>query len=395
MADTNKRDYYEALGVKKDATEAELKKAYRRLAKENHPDLHPGDKAAEARFKEINEAYEVLSDKEKRAKYDQFGFAGVDPNFGAGGPGGGFGGFDVGDIFESFFGGFGGFGGSGGGRSRTGPSKGQTLRTSITLTLEEAAFGCEKQVDIQHVESCDSCHGTGCAEGTTAEVCPECHGAGTVRVQQRTVFGNMSTTTVCPNCRGEGRIIHQPCKSCGGAGGVRRKKKVTVKVPAGIDAGQAISVRGQGDMGRNGGPAGDLIVGINIMPHVLFRREGTDIYLEQAVSFLQAALGAQLQIPTLKEEVRWTLPAGTQPGTRFRLRDQGVPVLNGRGRGDQFVTIRVEVPKKLTAEQRQALERFGETMGESVNPVSAPEPEKSEESAKGGKSEGFFHRKKK
>ncbi len=395
MADTNKRDYYEALGVNKNATEAELKKAYRKLAKENHPDLHPGDKAAEARFKEINEAYEVLSDKEKRAKYDQFGFAGVDPNFGAGGPGGGFGGFDMGDIFESFFGGFGGFGGGGGGQSRTGPAKGKTLRSNLTLTLEEVAFGCEKDVNIQHVEACDACRGTGCAEGTTAEVCPDCHGSGSVRVQQRTVFGNMSTTTVCPNCRGEGRIIHQPCKACGGSGGVRRAKKVTVKIPAGIDNGQAISVRGQGDMGRNGGPAGDLIVGINVLPHVLFRREGTAVYLEHTVSFLQAALGAQLELPTLKDPVRWNLPAGTQPGTVFRLRDQGIPVLNGRGRGDQFVTIRVEVPRKLTPEQREALEKFGQAMGEGQE-KSAPDLDESkgEENAH-GKGESFFSRRKK
>ena len=267
MADQKKRDYYEVLGVKKGASDDELKKAYRKLAKQNHPDLNPGDKAAEARFKEINEAYEVLSDKEKRAKYDQFGFAGVDPNFGAGGPGGagGFGGFDVSDLFGSFFGGgFGGFGG--GGQSRTGPAKGSTVRASLTLTLEEAAFGCEKDVNISHVESCDVCGGTGCEPGTTAEVCPECHGSGQVRMQQRTMFGTMSTSTVCPNCRGEGKIIHQKCKACGGSGGVRRQKKVHVKVPAGIDNGQAISVRGQGDMGRNGGPAGDLIVGINVMP---------------------------------------------------------------------------------------------------------------------------------
>ena len=293
MADQKKRDYYEVLGVQKGASDDELKKAYRKLAKQNHPDLNPGDKEAEARFKEINEAYEVLSDKEKRAKYDQFGFAGVDPNFGAGGAGGGFG-FDMGDIFGSFFGGgFGGFGG-GGSKARTGPSKGGTVRTSLTLTLEEAAFGCEKDVTISHVESCDVCGGTGCEPGTTAEVCPECHGTGQVRMQQRTVFGTMSTSTICPNCRGEGKIIHQKCKACGGSGGVRRQKKVHVKVPAGIDNGQAISVRGQGDMGRNGGPAGDLIVGINVAPHPRLRREGPHIYLDQTVSILQATLGGEV-----------------------------------------------------------------------------------------------------
>ncbi len=364
MADQKKRDYYEVLGVKKGASDDELKKAYRKLAKQNHPDLNPGDKAAEARFKEINEAYEVLSDKEKRAKYDQFGFAGVDPNFGAGGPGGGFGGFDMGDIFGSFFGGFGGFGGGGGSSGRTGPAKGSTVRTGLTLTLEEAAFGCEKDVTITHVESCDVCGGSGCEPGTTAEVCPECHGSGQVRMQQRTVFGTMSTSTVCPNCRGEGKIIHQKCKACSGTGGVRQKKKVHVKIPAGIDNGQAISVRGQGDMGRNGGPAGDLIVAINVTPHPRLRREGSHIYLDQAVSILQATLGGEVEIPSLDGKIKCKIEPGTQPGTTLRLGGKGVPNLNGRGRGDQYVTVRVEIPRNLTEEQRQALRKFAETMGE-------------------------------
>ena len=383
MADQNKRDYYEVLGVSKGASDDELKKAYRKLAKQNHPDLNPGDKAAEERFKEVNEAYEVLSDKDKRAKYDQFGFAGVDPNFGAGG--GGFGGFgDMGDIFSSFFGGgFGGFGG-GGAQTRTGPAKGKTVRSSLTLTLEEAAFGCEKDVTINHIEACDSCGGSGCAEGTTAEVCPDCHGSGSVRLQQRTVFGNMSTTTVCPNCRGEGKIIHQPCKSCGGSGGLRKSKKVHVKVPAGIDNGQAISVRAQGDMGRNGGPAGDLIVGINVKPHARLNRDGFHIYLDQSVSFLQATLGAEVEIPSLDGKIKCKVAAGTQPGTTLRLQGKGVPVLNGRGRGDQFVTIRVEVPRNLNAEQKEALRKFGEAMGETP---AASAPAANEED------KGFFHRK--
>ena len=383
MAD--KRDYYEVLGVQKGASEDELKKAYRKLAKQNHPDLHPGDKEAEARFKEINEAYEVLSDKEKRAKYDQFGFAGVDPNFGAGaggaggGFGGGFGGFDVSDLFGSFFGGSGGFegfgGGFGGGRPKTGPSKGANVRATLSLTLEEAAFGCERDVTISHIEACDDCKGTGCAPGTTPEICPNCHGTGTVRMQQRTALGMISTSTVCPNCRGEGKIIHQPCKSCGGSGGVRRQKKVHVKVPAGIDNGQAISVRGQGDMGRNGGPAGDLIVGINVRPHAQLRRDGTSIYLDQDISFLQAALGAEIEIPSLDGRIKCTVPAGTQPGTTLRLRGKGVPELNGRGRGDQFVKVRVPVPRNLNEEQKEALRRFGETMGEV--PTAAPHHEES------------------
>ncbi len=395
MADNQKkRDYYEVLGVAKGASDADLKKAYRKMAKENHPDLHPGDKAAEARFKEINEAYEVLSDKEKRAKYDQFGHAGVDPNFGAGGfGGGGFGGFDMGDIFGSFFGGFGGgnsgFGGSA--QRRNGPMKGGNVRAGVTVTLEEAAFGCQREITINRMESCDVCQGSGCAPGTTAEVCPDCHGSGTVRMQQRTVFGTMSTQTVCPNCRGEGKIIHQPCKSCSGSGAVRRQKKISVNIPAGIDDGQAISLRGQGDVGKNGGPAGDVIVGITVKPHAKLRREGVTIYLEQTISFLQAALGDELEIPTLDGKVKYTIPEGTQTGTTFRLRDKGVPSLNGRGRGDQLVTVKVETPRNLTQVQKEALRKFGETLG--GTPAAKPETKpKGEPEGK-----GFFgkHQKKK
>ncbi len=389
MADQKKRDYYEVLGVNKTATDDELKKAYRKLAKKNHPDLNPGDKEAEARFKELNEAYEVLSDAEKRQKYDQFGFAGVDPNFGAGGGGfgGGFGGFDMGDIFGSFFGG--GFGG-GGSASKTGPAKGGTVRTSLTLTLEEAAFGCQKEVVIYHMEPCDTCHGSGCASGTTAEVCPECHGSGQVRMQQRTMFGTMSTNTVCPNCRGEGKIIHQPCTDCGGTGGVRRKKTIPVKIPAGIDNGQAVSVRSQGDMGRNGGPAGDLIVGVQITPHPRLRRDGVNIYLDQTVSFFQAAMGDMVEIPSLDGKVKCKVEPGTQPGTTLRLRGKGVPSLNGRGRGDQFVTIRVEVPRTMNEGQKAALRQFAEAMGEVAAGGQAqnaeqkkPEPKSADKEEKG------------
>ena len=371
-----KRDYYEVLGVPKTAKDEELKKAYRKLAKENHPDLHPGDKQAEARFKEINEAYEVLSDKEKRAKYDQFGHAAFDPSFGAGA--GGFGGFDMGDIFGSFFGGFGGFGGNGGGgQTKNGPIKGGNVRGTVSVTLEEAAFGCEKEVTISRLEGCDTCEGTGCAPGTTAEICPNCHGTGSVRMQQRTVFGTMSTTTVCPNCRGEGKIIHQPCKACGGSGSLRRQKKINLTIPAGIDDGQAISLRGQGDVGKNGGPAGDLIVGIQIKPHPRLRREGTIIYLDQTITFLQAALGAELEIPTLDGKVKYTIPEGTQTGTTFRLRGKGVPTLNGRGRGDQLVTVKVVVPKDMTETQKESLRQFGAAMGEIEKKDEEPEETKS------------------
>ena len=363
-----KRDYYEVLGVAKSASEDELKKAYRKLAKQYHPDLNPGDKTAEAKFKEINEAYEVLSDKEKRARYDQFGHAGVDPNFGAGGfGGGGFGGFDMGDIdlgdiFGSFFGG--GFGGGGSARRNNGPMKGETMRASVTISFEEAAFGCEKEITLSRTETCEACTGTGCAPGTTAEVCPDCHGSGTVRIQRGGGSFTFATTATCPKCGGTGKIIHSPCKTCNGEGAVRKTRKITVKIPAGIDNGQAISLRGQGGAGRNGGPAGDLLISVTVRPHEFFKREGTSVFLDHPVTFLQATLGAELEIPTIDGKVKWSLPAGTQPGTTFRLRGKGIPSVNGRGRGDQYVTVNVQVPTELTREQKEALRAYGEAMGE-------------------------------
>ena len=369
MAD-QKRDYYEVLGVSKGATDDEIKKSYRKLAKQYHPDLNPGDKAAEARFKEVNEAYEILSDKEKRARYDQFGHAGVDPNFNPGGGfGGGFGGFtdmgdiDLGDLFGSFFGG--GFGGGASSR-RNGPQKGETIRTGVAISFEEAAFGCEKEVTVSRTEQCDVCHGTGCAPGTTAEVCPDCHGSGTVRIQRGGGGFSFATTTTCPKCRGAGKIIHQPCKTCNGAGSVRRQKKLAVTIPAGIDNGQAVSLRGQGGAGKNGGPAGDLLIAVTVRPHPTFRREGTSVYMDQPVSFVQAALGAELEIPTIDGTVKYTMPEGTQSGTTFRLRGKGIPGLNGRGRGDQYVTVKVQVHTGLSRAQKDALKAFGTTMGETA-----------------------------
>ena len=363
-----KRDYYEVLGVSKGASDDEIKKAYRKMAKQYHPDLNPGDKTAEAKFKEVNEAYEVLSDKEKRSRYDQFGHAGVDPNFGAGagGPFGGFSGadfgdIDLGDIFGSFFGG--GFGGGSSSR-RNGPMKGDTLRAGVTITFEEAAFGCEKEIILNREETCETCHGSGCEPGTTAEICPNCLGTGTVRIQRGGGAFTFATTASCPKCNGTGKIIHQPCKSCNGSGSVRKQRKITVKIPAGIDNGQAVSLRGQGGAGRNGGPAGDLIISVTVRPHAFFKRDGTSVYLEQPVSFLQATLGAELEIPTIDGKVKWTLPEGTQPGTTFRLRGKGIPSINGRGRGDQFVTVQVQVPKNLTREQKEALHAYGQAMGE-------------------------------
>ncbi|MBU5434542.1 molecular chaperone DnaJ [Pseudoflavonifractor sp. MSJ-37] len=364
-----KRDYYEVLGVSKGASDDELKKAYRKLAKKYHPDLNPGDKEAEAKFKEVNEAYEVLSDKEKRARYDQFGHAGVDPNYN---PGGGYGGFsgadfgdiDLGDIFGSFFGGgFSGFGGGGGSR-RAGPMKGDTLRAAITISFEEAAFGCEKQIELTRSEACDDCKGTGCAPGTTAEICPDCHGSGTIRIQRGGGAFSFATTTSCPKCHGTGKIIHSPCSTCHGEGAVRKTRKITAKIPAGIDNGQAISLRGQGGAGKNGGPAGDLIISVSVRPHARFKRDGMNVYLEQKVSFLQATLGAELEIPTIDGNVKWTLPEGTQPGATFRLKGKGIPSVSGRGRGDQYVTVSVDVPRGLDREQKEALRAFGRAMGE-------------------------------
>ena len=367
-----KRDYYEVLGVSKGASDDEIKKAYRKLAKKYHPDMNPGDKEAEAKFKEANEAYSILSDSEKRARYDQFGHAGVDPNYGAGGPGGGFGGFDMGDIdlgdiFGSFFGGgFGGFGGSASSR-RNGPQKGESLRASLTISFEEAAFGCEKEINLNRTEECEACHGSGAEPGTTAETCPDCRGTGVVRVQQRTGGFAFSSTAPCSRCRGTGKIIHTPCKACGGSGSVKKTKRVTVSIPAGIDDGQAISLRGQGNAGKNGGPAGDLIVAVHVKPHPQFHRDGTTVLYEQPVTFYQAVMGAELEIPTIDGKVKYNLPAGTQTGTTFRLRGKGIPELRGRGRGDQYVTVRVQVPTSLNGEQKEALRAFAEAMGEDVS----------------------------
>lgn len=386
-----KRDYYEVLGVSKGVSDDELKKAYRKLAKQCHPDLNPGDKKAETQFKEVNEAYEVLSDKDKRARYDQFGHAGVDPNYNPGGGfGGGFGGFsgdfgdiDLGDIFGTFFGG--GFGGGGGSARRNGPAKGETLRSSVAISFEEAAFGCEKEITLTRSEECDVCKGTGCAPGTTAEICPDCHGSGVIRIQRGGGAFSFATTAQCPKCGGTGKLIHSPCKTCNGAGSVHKQRKITVKIPAGIDNGQAISLRGQGGAGKNGGPAGDLIISVTVRPHAQFKRDGVHVYLEQKVSFLQATLGAELEIPTIDGKVKWTLPEGTQPGATFRLKGKGIPSVNGRGRGDQYVTVLVDVPRGLTHEQKQALRSYGRAMGE----LAAEEAEE-EEGLK-----GFFDKRKK
>ncbi len=364
MAD--KRDYYEVLGVERSASDDEIKKAYRSLAKKYHPDLHPGDADAEAHFKEINEAYEVLSDAEKKQKYDAYGFAGVDPNYGAGagaGGGAGFGGFggfgggfqdfDLGSIFDSFFGG----GGSTQTR-RNAPSKGSNLRAEISITFEEAAFGCKKTIDVSRVETCEDCGGSGAAKGTETETCSVCHGTGTVRTTQRTPLGAFSSTGPCTACRGTGKIIKTPCPTCRGQGSIRRKRKIEVNIPAGIDDEQTVALRGQGNAGSNGGLSGDLYVTVDVKPHPIFTREGQDVHCEVPISFTDAALGAELEVATIDGKVKYTIPEGTQTGSVFRLRGKGIPYPNSTRRGDHYVTVNVEVPRNLSNKQKELLRQF-------------------------------------
>lgn len=361
-----KRDCYEVLGLQKTATADEIKKAYRKIIKENHPDLHPGDKECEERCKEANLAYEILSDEEKRKKYDQFGHAAFDPNAGFGG-GAGFGGFEgfggFGDIFGDIFGGFGGFGG--GTRSNpNAPRKGENIRTNVTISFEEAAFGCKKEVTVIRVEPCADCGGSGCADGTTPEICPDCGGSGQVRVTQRTPFGMMQSTAACSRCGGSGKIIHQPCKTCKGKGNVRRQQKIEVNVPAGIDDGQTISKTGAGNAGINGGPNGDLLVSVTVRPHAKFERDGTSVLLEQEISYAQAVLGAEIEVPTIDGKVKLNIPEGTQPGAVFRLKGKGIPYLRGSGRGDQFISVTIKVPKNLSSSQKELLRQFAASMGD-------------------------------
>ena len=361
MAD--KRDYYEVLGISKGASEDEIKKAYKKMARKYHPDLNPDNKEAEEKFKEVNEAYEVLSDPDKKARYDQYGHAGVDPNFGAGaGVDGSFDFGDLGDIFGNFFGG--GFGGGGRRTNPNAPQRGESIRLSLTISFEEAAFGCEKEVTVERMEQCGTCGGSGCAAGTTPEVCPDCHGSGQVQVRRQTPMGVFATSSPCGRCGGKGKIIHQPCPDCRGTGAVRKRKTIKASVPAGIDNGQTISIRGQGHAGKNGGPAGDLLITITVRPHELFRREGTSVLCEAPITFAQAVLGAELEIPTIDGKVKYDLPEGTQSGTTFRLKGKGIPSINGRGRGDQYVTVYIETPRNLNKEQKDALKKFAETMGD-------------------------------
>lgn len=337
------------------------------MAKEYHPDLNPGDKKAEANFKEVNEAYEVLSDSSKRARYDQFGHAGVDPSAagGAGGYGGGFGGmgmdFDLGDIFESVFG-----GGFGGGRrsNPNAPRRGADIRSSVVIDFMEACKGCKKEVSVSSMHKCSDCNGSGAKAGTTAKSCPDCHGTGQVNVQQRTPFGVMTSSRTCSRCGGKGKIIENPCPKCSGTGLFRKSSKISVDIPAGIDDGQVLSVRSKGDHGINGGPAGDLNITVTVRPDPIFERKGYDIWVQIPITYAQAVLGDEIVVPTIDGKVKYTIAEGTQPGTVFRLRGKGIQHLNSGRRGDQYCEATIEVPKNLTKEQKASIKKLDENFSD-------------------------------
>jgi molecular chaperone DnaJ len=360
-----KRDYYEVLGISKGADEAEIKKAFRNLAKQHHPDVNQGNKESEAKFKEINEAYEVLSDKDKKAKYDQFGHAGVDSNgfggAGAGGFGGGFGGFE--DIFD-IFSNLGGYGSSG--RSKTGPRQGADLKDEVEIDFKEAAFGVKKEINITRNEACAECKGSGAKTGSAVETCKKCGGSGEVRYAQNTVFGRVVNVRPCDDCHGEGKIIKEPCPKCIGRGTVRKNKKITIEIPAGVDNGSVMPLRGEGEPGEKGGPSGDLYIYFRVKPHSLFKRDGINIFCELPISFVQATMGAEISVPTLEEKEMFEIPEGTQTGATFKLKGQGIPSLRGKARGDLYFTVKVETPRKLSDKQKEALKHFADSMGEEI-----------------------------
>ena len=364
------RDYYEVLGLDKSADADAIKRAYRQLAKKYHPDLNPGDAEAEKNFKEVNEAYSILSDADKKAKYDQYGHAAFDPTAGAGGGyggggfGGGFGDFgDLGDIFSSIFGG--GFGG-GSTQRRNGPQKGDDVGARVTLTFEEAAFGCKKDVSYNRLHKCPACNGTGAEAGTSAETCPDCRGAGQRIVNQRMGGMTFQTKTTCEKCRGTGKFIKSPCQKCRGMGLERENRKLTVNIPAGIDNGERIALRGQGCDGKNGGPAGDLVIEVTVRSHSIFERDGVNIYCEVPITVTEATLGAEIDVPTLEGTVKHKIEEGTQPGTVYTLRGKGIPYVNDRNnrRGDLILTVNVEIPRGLSDKQKDALREFAEACGE-------------------------------
>lgn len=366
MAD-NKRDYYEVLGVSKTASADEIKKAYRSLAKKYHPDMNPGNKEAEVKFKEANEAYEVLSAEDKRAKYDQYGHAAFDPSMGGGSGFGGFGGFggadfDFGDIFSSFFG---GGGGSSSRSSRNMPIDGDDVLVRITIDFNEAVFGCKKEISFSRIEGCPECSATGAEKGTKPETCATCRGSGRVTVQQQTMLGYMQTQRACSACRGTGKIIKTPCKNCNGKAYVKVNKKLEVSIPAGIDSQHRIVLRNQGSAGRNGGSAGDLVIEVRVKEDKIFTRQGNNVYCDIPISFTEAALGAEIDIPTLDGKTeKYNVPEGTQTGTRFTLRGKGIADINTKRKGDVVITVIVETPRNLNNEQKKLLRDFAETLGE-------------------------------
>jgi molecular chaperone DnaJ len=361
LANGEKHDYYELLEVNRNASETEIKKAYRRLAVQHHPDKNQGDKASEDKFKEISEAYEVLSDPEKRARYDQFGHAGVSNNgFG----GGGFGGFGQGSPFGDIFGDI--FGEVFGARQKSSRGRrGDDLQYNLEVTFEEAAFGTEKKIDIPYAKRCDACSGSGAKPGTSPKTCPTCQGAGQMRFQQ----GFFSVSKTCSHCNGEGRVVEHPCPTCRGAGTVRDKKTIAVKVPPGVETGIRLKLSSEGGQGTKGGPNGDLYVALSVKEHPIFRREDNDVICEIPISFTQAALGCEIEVPTLDGRINMKIPEGTQSGATFRMRGKGVPALQGYGRGDHLVVAKVETPTNLNQKQRELLEELARISGEDVNPM--------------------------
>lgn len=364
-----KRDYYEVLGVAKTASQDEIKKAYRKLALKYHPDRNKGNAEAEQKFKEVGEAYGVLSDESKRQQYDQLGpdmFEQAQSGGGAGGNpfGGGFGGSGMEDIFDMFFGGQGGRSG----RTNAGPQRGADLRFDLEISFEEAAFGVEKEISLYRDEACDHCHGSGAEPGSKVETCPECHGSGYVRFTQNTMFGQMVNERPCSKCHGEGKIVSNPCKSCRGKGAVKKNKQLKVKIPAGVDNGSRLRVSGEGEAGLKGGPSGDLYVYLYVKPHKFFDRDGTTVLCEVPINIVQASLGAEVKVPTLDGAVTMKVPEGTQPGKVLRLKGKGIPSLRGGLRGDQLVRIKVVVPTKLSEKQKEALRAFGDISKDNINP---------------------------